>query len=58
MDVNIYPGYKGFLNFHSIYYNYLRDQARIKAVGIDSMKLLDEVVTYSRCVRMGTEVSS
>ena len=41
--MNIYPGYKGFLDFHSIYYRYLRDQARVKAMEIDAVKLTDVV---------------
>ena len=43
MDVNIFPGYKGFLDFHPIYYRYLRDQARVKAMEIDAPKLMDVV---------------
>ena len=43
VDVNIFPGYKGFLDFHPIYYGYLRDQASVKAMEIDAAKLMDLV---------------
>ncbi len=40
VDVNIFPGYKGFPNFSQTYHRHLREEAVLRAVAADSASLL------------------
>lgn len=50
VDVNIFPGYKGFHNFHAIFDRYLREQATFKAMTCDRHKLLQSDIIKRACI--------